>query len=127
MNTVHGLLDHTHSEQYVQSVMSYNPSPVVNIGANVPYGIQTPQTPQNQNQFSATYQSTPISPIQGALPVRAVQLMEDVKARKVLTDLAKKESDRGKKTKTVGSKLFVNNKLFKKYSSGHVVDSDQDD
>ena len=47
-------------------------------------------------------------------------------ARRALTDLAKKESDRGKKTRIVGSKLFVNNKLFKKYSNGHVVDRDQD-
>ena len=48
-------------------------------------------------------------------------------ARKALTDLVKKESDRGKKTRIVGSKLFVNNKLFKKYSNGHIVDPDQDD
>ena len=46
-------------------------------------------------------------------------------ARKALSDYAKTEEERGNKARIVGNKLFVNNKMTKKFVDGSVRDQPQ--
>ena len=43
-------------------------------------------------------------------------------ARKALSDHAKREEDRGNKSRIIGNKLFINNRPLKKYINGKVID-----
>ena len=70
-----GLNNQSESEHFVRSVLSFNTSPIMNFGQQIPFNFQTPQANQTPNVFSRT----PLLPSTTTTPSLAITLLEDVR------------------------------------------------
>ena len=69
-----GLNNQSESEHFVRSVLSFNTSPIMNFGQQIPLNFQTPQPNQTPNVFSRTPLLTSTK-----TPSWAITLLEDVR------------------------------------------------